>query len=72
VFVGRRPNWVMRALLIVAGLLTFAPELAFSVIGVVLGAVCFFVTRFWNLGGEHTPLGIDKDALSEESVLAEK
>ncbi|MCF2572157.1 TRAP transporter permease [Brevibacterium sp. UCMA 11754] len=72
VIVGRRPNWVMRALLIVAGLLTFAPEFAFSVIGVALGAVCFFVTRFWNLGGEHTPLGIDKDAPSEESMLAEK
>ena len=51
--VGRRPNWPMRAVLIVAGLLTFSPELTFWIVGVVLGAVCFLVTRFWNLGGEH-------------------
>lgn len=72
VIVGRRPNWVLRALLIVAGLLTFAPELPFALIGVVLGAVCFLLTRVWNHGGEYTSPGVDTDEPSVDSVSAEK
>ena len=71
VFVNRRPNWVMRVLLVVAGLLTFAPVLTYSVIGLVLGAAGFLITRFWNKGEHTTVREVDKDIASEEYALSQ-
>lgn len=70
VFVNRRPNWVIRALLIVAGVLTFAPVLTYSAIGLVLGAAGLLITRFWNKGGQTSTREVDKDAAAEEFVLS--
>lgn len=50
--VGRRLPMISRALLVVSGLATLAPELMSSIIGLVCSLLIMFVTRFYNAGGE--------------------
>lgn len=49
--VNRLMNIPMRIVLFAAGLLTFAPELSTSVLGLVIALAALAITRFWNAGG---------------------
>lgn len=49
--VNRLMNIPMRVVLFGAGLLTFAPELNTSLLGLALSVAALLITRFWNAGG---------------------
>lgn len=49
--INRLMNIPMRVVLFGAGLLTFAPELNTSLLGLALSVAAMLVTRFWNAGG---------------------